>query len=199
MPAAIRRNRAGAGRESRACVLVGLPGAGKTAFARAFAAYLGVAGTGRPSGIPAGTPPRFELPLTCRGEGGRGDPLALVDAPSLPGEIAPDAGVRRAAALTLRFLMASPLVLHVVDAASVGNAGALSPTDRALAVFTASRAGRPGGLRRAVLATKMDLPPARLGLLLLEREMAPVRVIPVSAPSRRGFREVRAFLEGRLP
>lgn len=202
MPVGIRRNRLGVlrrgsreSRGSRSCLLVGLPGAGKTAFARAFAAYLGGTASVRPAQAEEGPAQRFDLPLVDRREGGRGTPLALIDAPALPEGISPDPGARRGAALTLRLLLESPVVLHVIDAARVGNAGALSPTDRAVAALGGVRWG---GLRRAVLATKMDLPPARLGLSLLEREMAPVRVIPVSAVARRGFREVRAFLEGRL-
>lgn len=160
------KGRAGAGTDARRaalrCLLLGQPGAGRTLFARRFAAYLGKDGTA----------------------------LELIDAAGLPEVVHPDAAAREGAARALRALLEADVCLHVVDAAAVGGGAPVGAVDRALAAY--ARAFLPG--RYALLAGKVDHPLGRAGMLKLQRELGPERVIPVSALTGTGFREVRAFL-----
>lgn len=191
------------------CLLVGLPNAGKTSFALAFAEHLGVRwGDWRPEDPLAGKgglavagvrPPVGPAPFTTRWPWSAWLPLdgarrlRLVDSPALYEDVPPERPVRAAAARTLQLLMDAAVILHVIDAAAAGAGAPVAAVDRGVAEFAARR-----GIRRAVLASKSDLPLARLGRERLEAELAPARVIPVSAVSGRGFREVRAFLAGDL-
>ncbi len=198
--------------EGDLCLLVGLANVGKTSFGLAFAGYLGVpsgdwapegaegGGGGQPAGgdrpLVAPAPFTTRWPwgawLPLRGRNGRR--LRLVDSPALYESAPPARAVRAAAAQTLRLLLAAAVVLLVVDAAGVGAGAPLAEAERAVVGFASRR-----HLRLAVLASKADLPLARLGQARLEAELAPARVIPVCAQSGRGFREVRAFLAGDLP
>lgn len=168
------------------CVLIGQSGAGRTLFARRFAAFLGAQGaafTPDPAGQRAGV----ALP-------GTGATLELLDATGLPAGIPPEAEVRAAAARALRALLEADICLHVADAAAVGAGTTVGAVDRELAGYARERLSG----RYALLAGKVDHPLGRAGMFKLQRELGPEKVIPVSALTGTGFREVRAFLTSRL-
>lgn len=194
-----RPARAGAGTDPRGgaarCLLIGQPGVGRTLFALRFAAYLQERGGGlnadgdggQHAAMAPSPPAQQRVRVTLPGSGAA---LDLVDAGGLPAGIHPEAAVRAAAARSLRALLAADLCLHLADAAAVGGGAPVSAVDRALAAY--AREFLPG--RYALLAGKADHPLGRAGRLKLERELVPEKVIPVSAVTGTGFREVYAFL-----
>jgi hypothetical protein len=134
---------------------------------------------------------RVELP---RGKGMR--QLILTDTTGLSDGIHPEPDVRAAMAQTLRAMVASPVILHIVDAHAVGRAAAHAnrdtlttsgwgELDQQLATFGAGHNGY------VVLANKMDLPESRAGYRFLCQKVHKGRVIPVSARYGTGFREVK--------
>lgn len=166
---------------ARRCLLIGQPGAGRTLLLRRFTAYLRERGGG------SGSSGSVSLP-------GTGITVELIDAGSLPSGIHPDATVRAAAARALRALLEADLCLHVADAAAVGGGAPVSAVDRALGGY--AREFLPG--RYALLASKADHPLGWAGRLKLERELAPAKIIPVSAVTGTGLRELCAFLSSAI-
>ena len=202
----------------RSFLLVGATNAGKTLFAVNFAAYLGVhklrlrrvalaaesVGGGEAESVSvvpfdaarrtlvSGEPYKtrdlaaidLELPV---GKGRRG--LSVVDSAGLSEHIHRDPNVRKGMAQTIGALLKADVVLHVIDAARVGEDGPALGLGRV--DYEIARYGRlrPGYL---VLANKMDLPEADRGLGMIREAFGRDRVVPVSALTMRGFREVRA-------
>ncbi len=188
-------------------VLVGQPNSGKTLFALNFAGFLGlpVAGlaasgtTGKLSLAAAkrrlveGTanstraPQSFEIRVAS---GKISKLIQVTDTPGITDVIHEDPDIRRAMSLSLKSLRRARLVLHMIDAASVGALGGrgIATIDRQIAEYAAVQCPY------AILANKMDLPLASTGLELISAELSGRRIIPVSALQKRGFREVRAFV-----
>lgn len=192
------------------CVIVGRPNVGKTLLLVRFAEYLGLQEAEFEFVTPDGAVRRERLPLSRarallvtprrhetrglqrielelrRGKGARA--FVLTDTTGLPDGIHASADVRLGAALALVALREAACVLHVVDAAAIGEAGpggGIYPVDRQIAAYASLRAPY------ALLANKMDLPWARAGYERLRREFAGLRLIPVSALRGTGLREVR--------
>lgn len=199
------------------CLIVGKTHAGKTMFALNFAYYLGVTKleiTFRyPSGLVGSktysiTAARRELvgpaPHTTRAlqsialdlPVGKGSKRCLfTDTSGLIDHIHADVEIRRAIAQTLGAVREADLILHVVDAAAVGLQGApsaLGEVDYQVAQFAQLRTGY------AILANKMDLPGAPAGLDKLRQEFPGHTILPISALYKRGFREVKAFVQRYL-
>jgi predicted GTPase len=199
------------------CLLVGQANVGKTLFLVNFAAYLGAQavqlfavtsdGTsaatdlplGRARAVLVGDRPHTTLSLQgvqVRFGRGKGQHVVqILDSTGLGDRVHPDPSVRAGMAQTLRTLRAADLVLHMLDAALAGSAGlgqAVGEIDRQIAAFASGE--RP----YAILANKMDLPPARRGLARLRSAFPGRTVIPVSALRGSGFREVRLFVGDRL-
>jgi 50S ribosomal subunit-associated GTPase HflX len=132
------------------------------------------------------------------GRGKADHAVQLLDSTGLADRVHPDAAVRAGMAQTLRTLREADALLHMVDAALAGDADAagVGEVDRQIAAFAAA----PGPRRRryAVLANKMDLPAAARGLRRLRAALPGCLVIPVSARTGAGFREVRLFVADRL-
>jgi predicted GTPase len=135
----------------------------------------------------------LELP---RGKGLR--QFLLTDATGLSEGIHPDESVRRAMAQTLKAMLGSDVVLHVVDANAIGeypdcmeradtsrSNPVWSELDEQLLTFGERHDGY------IVLANKMDLPSAKQGYKALCRRLTRHRVVPISALYRSGFREVK--------
>src|SRR5690606_27206382 len=102
-----------------------------------------------------------------------------------------DASVRRAMAQTLGAVRDAHLILHVVDAAKAAGGGvvqAIGDVDYQVAHFSQIRDGY------LILANKIDLPGAQRGAELIRREFSQHAVVPVSALTRQGFREVKRFV-----
>jgi 50S ribosomal subunit-associated GTPase HflX len=135
----------------------------------------------------------LELP---RGKGMR--QLLLTDATGLSEGIHPDESVRRAMAQTLKAMLNSDVVLHIVDANAIGEHPACLESTRSLhsnSVWSALDeqlleygAHHDGYI---VLANKMDLPKAKQGYRALCKRLTRHRVVPISALYRSGFREVK--------
>ena len=117
--------------------------------------------------------------------------VQLTDSPGLSEDIHEAAEVRRSMAQTLRHLRLAGMVLHVMDAAQVGEAGsveAMGEVDLQIAAYAPHRGPY------AVLANKMDLPLAKPGLQAIQRACRGHLIIPVSALEKKGLREVRSFV-----
>lgn len=117
--------------------------------------------------------------------------LLLTDTTGLTEGIHPDDEIREAMAQTLSALTSAQVILHVVDAAKLGNESsgnsksAWKPVDEQLADYGLSRGGY------LILANKMDLPGAKAGYQQLCKRFSKHRVVPVSALYGGGFREVK--------
>jgi 50S ribosomal subunit-associated GTPase HflX len=197
-------------------LIVGKPNVGKTLFFLNFAEYLGLDSikvtivdpdktentvTYSPDrarelfvGATAHTTQRLQSVVVSLPVGKGSRRLLLVDTSGLVEGIHESAAVRRAMAQTLRSFRDAELVLHMVDASNVGREDAveaMGELDLQLA--------RYGPLRvpYLLLVNKMDLPWARTGLRLIKQKFEPynIRIIPVSALEKQGFREVREFLQ----
>lgn len=229
----------GAARFKEALV-VGRPNSGKTLFALNFAEWLGVrhlelrvetgAGTttralsvNAARALLSGPTPHQTRALQSvtvaipTGKGRR--QVTIIDSTGLDDRVHDAAEIRRAMAWTIRALRRADVVLHMIDAAAVGQA----LRGRAGGAGYASEAGEPppvgaagsggaalpdidhqlarvGRLRAgyAVLANKLDLPEAGTGLDAIRRAFPGVVVIPISALGARGFKEVLRFVRRQL-
>ncbi len=133
------------------------------------------------------------------GRGKADEAVQLLDSAGLADRVHPDGAVRAGMAQALRALREADAVLHMVDAALAGGpdpAAAVGEVDRQIAAFAAA----PGPLRGryAVLANKTDLPRAAAGLRRVRAAFPGSLVIPVSALTGAGFREVRLFVADRI-
>lgn len=193
-------------------LVVGKPNAGKTLFALNFAAFLGLQtvrwqlvdsdGCRREqlmpierarrrlvSSAPHKTLQSLTLPIPIRSR--KPDKtLRLLDTAGIVDGITDRADVRHAMADTLERVQTASLVLHIVDASEVESSAveAPGPVDRELAAFC------PMIAAYVVLANKMDRPHAQRGLTQIQQQFRGCLVIPVSALTRQGFREVKAFV-----
>ncbi len=121
------------------------------------------------------------------GKGKQG--FSVVDSAGLAEHIHGDADVRKGMAQTIGALLRADVVLHVIDAARVGEDGpalGLGRIDYEVARYARLRP------QYLILANKMDLPEADRGLGVIREAFGRDRVMPVSALTMRGFREVRA-------
>jgi 50S ribosomal subunit-associated GTPase HflX len=117
--------------------------------------------------------------------------IQLIDTVGLIDGIHSDEEVRRAISNTLAIIREASLILHLVDASVAGEVdlpNALGEVDYQVAQFAQLRRGY------AVLANKMDLPGASLGLKKIQQEFSGNIVMPISAMYKRGFKEVKTFV-----
>lgn len=115
----------------------------------------------------------------------------LTDTTGLTEGIHEDPEVRRAMAQTLARLRTVDIILHIIDASKVGEAGtveAMGEVDFQIARYAPFRGPY------SILANKMDLPWSRAGIARIVERFPGQRIIPISALERRGFREVRGFV-----
>lgn len=195
------------------CIVIGKTNVGKTLFVLNFAAFLGLrhvtVTTKHPdSGVSSQTVDldhavrewvsddphhtralyslKLEVPV---GKGVKH--FEIVDTSGLIEGIPKEVAVRRAMAQTLAAVREADFVLHVVDAAQATTKGvvqAIGEVDYQVAQFAQMKGAY------LILANKMDLPAARGGLERIRHEFAGHQVIPVSALTREGFREVKRFV-----
>lgn len=200
---------------ARPCLVVGRPNAGKTLVVLSLLQQVGLREAEFEFVTPTGESQRRRLSLararallvtplpheTRRLQRvllvvrrpGRSEPWLLVDSTGLPDGVHPDPQVRLAVAQTLAALGSAAAVLHVVDAAALGEApgSGLSRVDLELARYAPQRAGY------AIVANKADLPWARSGIDALRRAFPQHPVWPVSALCGTGVRSLTFWL-GRL-
>lgn len=195
------------------CILIGQTNVGKTLFALRFAAFLGlkeVAVTFRPSNGPdlkrnlpidtaintlTGPQPHLtrhiqsiELVLP-KGKGKK--TFSLLDTCGLINSIHQDPEIRRGMAQSLAAVRSAAVILHMIDAAFVGQHGsvdALGPIDLQVAQFAGTRHGY------GILANKIDLPKADIGLRAIRTVFSRHPVFAVSALRGLGFKEVKQFV-----
>lgn len=160
-------------------VLAGQPGSGKTLLWERLGRMAGA----RPEAVMPGAPPEVRSWTATRGQGPWRRRVSVVDTPGLTDRAHPDPARRRAQALALERIAAAAGLLHVVDASRAGQEGeeALAGVDQALSLLGARRGGY------AVVATKMDLPWAATGLVLVRRCLQPGILVPVSALTGQGL------------
>ncbi|NLA58093.1 MAG: GTP-binding protein HSR1 [Firmicutes bacterium] len=197
----------------KACMIIGKANVGKTLFAVNFAAYLGVSRLEIEFTTPSGETYRRILTqkealqelisshphhtlglqrLEIQLPGLKGKKrFALLDTSGLTDGIPQESMVRRAMAQTLGQVREAAIILHMIDASSVGKQGAVEAVgqvDWQVAQFGGMRTGY------AILANKMDLPEAAAGLVEIRREFPGHVIFPISALLKTGFAEVKQFV-----
>ena len=116
--------------------------------------------------------------------------VELVDTTGLIEQIHDDPLTRKAMAQTLSAMRSAQIIIHVIDAHLAGQVDMQSESaerdlDMQLAAFAAPRGCY------CIVANKMDLPGAKRGLARIQRSFTGYKVIPVSAATRDGLKEVR--------
>lgn len=195
------------------CIVLGKTNVGKSLFVLAFAEYLGVQNLSVSIQEPDGrvhsrtldvkeaveqwvsqTPHQtralhgvqLELPVV---KGVKR--FELIDTSGLSEGIPREVAIRRAMAQTLAAVREADLVLHVVDASAAARRGAveaIGEVDFQVAHFAQMKGGY------LILANKMDLPGAREGLERIRQEFVGHAVLPISARTKEGFREVKRYV-----
>lgn len=116
--------------------------------------------------------------------------VELMDTTGLTQQIHDDPLTRKAMAQTLSAIRSAEIIIHVIDAHLLGSADALpDPAEGDLDMQLAAFAGPRGGY--CVVANKMDLPGAKRGLARIRRLFTGYKVLPVSAATREGLKEVK--------
>lgn len=202
------------------CIIVGRPNVGKTLFAIRFSEYLGLASTrisfaeaggkrwqadysvgGALSDLTSTTPhhTRQLQSFTLRLPAGKGSKqFDLVDTSGLVDGIHSDEAIRLAMAQTLGAVREAKVILHMMDAAALGSGDAEGPPGAVGEVdVQVARFGRPRG-GYLMIANKMDLPEAAVGLARLRQQFEGHPIAPVSALQRQGFDEVKTFVRRHL-
>lgn len=198
----------------RQCVIIGQTNVGKTAFILSFAESLGLDKVEMVFTYPDGFATRQTYALSIARQeligpaahktrclqsmvlnlpAGKGvKQIKLVDTAGLTEGVHDDGEVRRAIAQTLQQVRAADLILHMVDAAQVGRQDNSDPVfselDRQIASFGQSR-----GIY-VLLANKMDQSSAQLGLTRIRAQSPNQSILPVSALTKVGMKEVRAVV-----
>jgi len=190
----------------RLCAVIGGPNTGKTLFTINFVEYLGCR---RLNVVTGGTRARTSLtPQAARRSLvsprefstralmqleirlGRATRLTLVDTVAISDVVHPDISLRRVMAETIDVIRRAHVILHVVDSEAVtaDNEGGLQPIDRAIATYASTRKGY------VILVNKIDAQAGRTAFVRVKQAYAGLPVFAISALRRRGFKEVRAFL-----
>ncbi len=192
------------------CVIIGKPNVGKTLFLVNFAEYIGACDLqfaqaasdearryefGRARAELVGVSPhmtRDVRPATLKIRVGKGmREFYMTDSTGLCEGIHADPSVRAGMAASLRRLRAADIILHMVDASKASAPQALEAAgevDLEIARFSCWKWGY------ALLANKMDLPEAERGLQRIKSMFPSSLIIPVSALTGRGFRQVKGFI-----
>lgn len=195
------------------CIVLGKTNVGKSLFVLAFAEYLGVQEVSATIADPDGKVQSRTLPVKVAiGEWVSQTPhqtralhsvqlelpvgkgvkrFELVDTSGLIEGIPREVAIRRAMAQTLAAVREADLVLHIVDASAAARRGAIEAigeVDFQVAHFAQMKGGY------LILANKMDLPAGKEGLARIRQEFAGHPVIPISALTKEGFREVKSYV-----
>ncbi|MBS3939039.1 MAG: GTPase domain-containing protein [Peptococcaceae bacterium] len=195
-------------------LIVGQTNVGKTAFALGFAASLGLRKVEVTFMYPDGFATKQLYPLAVAREElvgprqhktrslqslvlqvpiGKGHRLVkIVDSTGLVEGVHADKEIRRSLTQTLQAMQKADFIIHIIDAAEIGQASEdvplLTEVERQVAAFAQIRGNY------LVVANKMDLAPAKHGLDRLHTLWPNVKILPVSAQDMTGFKEVRAVV-----
>lgn len=197
-------------------LVIGRTNAGKTSFCLRFARFLGLRELNWVVERTDGVNERRRMPLSeaesllSSGEAHRTRELQtlilpvprgksermvhVTDSTGLSDGLHQDVSVRRAMAQTLRQMLDAKVVLHIIDAAALGQALRRSSKEKAYRLDALD--AQMLALTRlkstyVILANKMDLPEANEGYKWLKRELSGERIVPISAREGTGFREVK--------
>lgn len=193
------------------CVLVGLPGSGKSSLLAALLQAWRCRTAAITVWTAGGSPSRWrlrlpeeerqlhrlrpphgflavEVPASQLGLAGRR--WTFSELPALVDEVSEDLLHREGLAEAMARLLVADVILHVVDAERVGKRGQLSAADAALARFGHNRSGY------LLVGTKMDAPFSPQGLYLLRQFAGNPEVVPCSVVIGQGIRPIKNFLSG---
>ncbi len=117
--------------------------------------------------------------------------IQLIDTAGLIDGIHPDGNIRKSISQTLSVIRESDAVLHIIDASTANRSdlpSSMGEVDYQVAQFAQLKRGY------AILANKIDLPEAQLGLKKVKEEFKGNFIIPISALYKKGFKEVKTFV-----
>ncbi len=198
------------------CIIVGKPNVGKTSFFISLAEYLGInqceveitdiygnvlsksicidnAKKTLISMDPFKTRSIYRIQLSIPVYKGY-EHLILTDTAGLTDGINDIEEIRRSMAQTLMELSRSNIILHILDAHSVGikKEAGISQID-----FQINEYGSQGG-SYCILANKMDKYNSRKGLEILKENFKKSYIIPISTINKTGFKDVKNFVGRNL-
>lgn len=194
------------------CMLVGRPGSGRSSLLTALLRSWGCRSLPVTTWFPGGTPSRWRLRLPDEERklqrlrppagflavelaapqlGLPGRRWTLVETPGIEEEVADDPAARQGMAEALGRLLATDLVIHVVDGAATGERGEVSAPDMALWRLGCQRP------RYLSVVSRMDCASSAAGLALV-RQMDPgLAPVATSAWTGQGIRQLRSLLAAR--
>lgn len=117
--------------------------------------------------------------------------IELIDTAGLIDSIHPDINVRKAISQTLAMIRKANIILHIMDASVIYKKdlpNAIGEVDYQIAQFAQLKNGY------VILANKIDLPEAKVGVKNIRDEFKGNLVIPISALYKKGFKEVKTFV-----
>ncbi len=121
--------------------------------------------------------------------------IEMIDSSGLIDGIHKNIEIRRAMAQTLAAIKESEIILHIIDLSSLNCQNLISSmgeVDYLLAQFGLTKEGY------VILANKIDLLEQKAPIVQLQKEFPTHYIIPISALTKQGFSEVKAYVRRRL-
>ncbi|WAH35314.1 GTPase domain-containing protein [Alicyclobacillus dauci] len=200
-------------------LVIGQTNAGKTSFCLRFARFLGLRELQWMVERTDGVRERRRMPLSEAEQLlSSGDPhrtrelqtlflpvprgkadrmVKVTDSAGLADGLHQDPTVRKAMAQTLRSMVDAKAIIHVIDAAMIGQELHAMRDGKTFRLHALDEQMLALGRSRSayiVLANKMDLPSAKDGLRWLKQYFDKEKVIPISAREGSGFHEVKRYV-----
>ncbi len=114
--------------------------------------------------------------------------IKIMDTSGLIDGIHPDISIRSGIIQTLERLHTCDIIIHIIDVSLLTQGILLSQIDRQIIEYGISRRGY------ILLANKIDLDKAKIGLNKLKKDYEEVYILPMSALYKTGLDEVKAFV-----
>jgi len=194
------------------CMLVGRPGSGRSSLLTALLRSWGCRSVPVTTWFPGGSPSRWRVRLPeeerkvhrLRPAGGflaievaaatlglPGRRWTFVETPGMEEEVPDDQTAREGVAEALGRILATDMVVHVVDGAATGERGRVYATD--IALWRLARL-RP---RYLLVVSRMDCASSLAGLALVRQMDPEIALVASSAWTGQGIRRLRRLLAGR--